>query len=212
MFITLEGVEGSGKSTLSSSLASAIEKNGDATVLLTRQPGATPVGKQIRQILLDTKNTSLVPRAELFLFAADRAQHVEEEIRPSLARGEVVICDRYIDSTIAYQGYGRGLDIKMLNELNALATGGLNPDLTLLLDLDPKLGLERARNRELDGATQWSRFEADELAFHQRVRDGFLKLATAERTRFVVIDASVGKDEILKSALSAVTNHLRTRC
>jgi dTMP kinase len=202
MFITLEGIEGSGKSTQLRRLADYLRQRGK-TVLTTREPGGCPIADAIRQILLHPANTAMVPRAELLLYAAARAQHVAEVIRPALERGEVVLCDRFLDATMAYQGYGRGLDLPLIEELNRLATGGLLPDLTLLLDMPAEEGLRRARRRNDLSATEEGRFEAEALEFHRRVRSGYLELAGRQR-RFRVIEASGAQDEVGRRIWDAV--------
>ncbi|MFN3430953.1 MAG: dTMP kinase [Candidatus Sericytochromatia bacterium] len=200
LFITLEGPEGAGKSTQLQLLGQWIESLGRA-VLATRNPGGTAIGQQIRQVLLDPANKAMVPMAELMLYAADRAQHVQEVVRPALAAGSVVICDRFGDSTLAYQGYGRGLDMTLLRALNEMATDGLRPDVTLLLDLPSEEGLARvARSRAID------RLEDEAIAFHHRLRDGYLALAAAEPDRFVKVDATQPAESVqqtLRAALAA---------
>ena len=200
MFLTLEGVEGSGKSTLAANLAGRLERAGHV-VLRTREPGGCSLGRDIRALLLDCGRTA-VPRAELYLFLADRAQHVEEVIRPALARGEWVLCDRYADSTIAYQGGGRGMDEGWLQRLNDDAVGGLWPELTFLLDLPEETGLERAmrRNAQSGLSEKEGRFEAESLAFHRRVRTAFLKRAQAFPARFVTLDATRTPEEVADAA------------
>ncbi|WP_299026973.1 dTMP kinase [uncultured Thermanaerothrix sp.] len=184
MFITLEGPEGSGKTTQAQELAKFLRQQG-YTVLATREPGGTSIGDQVRAILTDLQNAAMHPRTEILLFLAARAQLVEEVIRPALAQGHVVLCDRYADSTLAYQGYGHGVNLETLRALLAFATGGLVPDLTLLLDIDPEVGLQRRRR-----AGQWNRLDAYDLDFHRRVRQGYLELARQEPHRWYVVDAS----------------------
>ncbi|WP_295636995.1 dTMP kinase [uncultured Mailhella sp.] len=204
MFVTVEGVEGAGKSTLMNLLEHALETRG-ISFLRTREPGGCGLGASLRPLLLDVSN-ELDSRAELFLFLADRAQHVAETIRPALVRGDWVLCDRYADSTIAYQGYGRGMDVDRLQALNDYATGGLWPDRTLLLDLPVETGLARALARNgREGLTQSEgRFEAEELAFHQCIRDGFLARASRWPERFRVLDATLEPEELLRQALKAL--------
>ncbi len=194
MFITLEGIEGSGKTSQITTVVNCLTKAGFDCVT-TREPGGTSIGGQIRSILLNPDNTGLAPTAEMLLYTADRAQHLETVVRPALADGKAVVCDRYFDATLAYQGYARGLNREMILELHRLACKGLMPDFTLLLDLAPETGLARAWRR-IDSDAQnkrESRFEAEALAFHQRVRDGYLALADKDPRRFALIDA--GQDE-----------------
>lgn len=204
MFVTVEGVEGAGKSTLMNMLVREFERRG-LPFVRTREPGGCGLGAKLRPILLDVSST-LDSRAELFLFLADRAQHVAEVIRPALERGEWVLCDRYADSTIAYQGYGRGMDADRLQELNDHATGGLWPERTLLLDLPVEQGLQRARARNGREGLSLSegRFEAEEIAFHQRIRQGFLSRAARWPERFRVLDAELPPEDLLKAALGAL--------
>lgn len=183
-FITLEGPEGSGKTIQARTLADHLRAQGH-DALLTREPGGTSIGDQIRRVLGALDNTSMRPSTEFLLFSASRAQHVDEVIRPHLEAGGVVVCDRYYDSSLAYQGYGHGLDLHALREITRFATVGLAPDLTLLLDMEAETGLNRRRS---DG--NWNRLDSYELAFHRRVRQGYLKLAAAEPERWIVIDAS----------------------
>ena len=204
-FITIEGIEGSGKSTLIRGLAAVLESGGHE-VVCTREPGATEIGRALRSILLKAVDPAPGTLTEVFLFAADRAQHVTEVIRPALAAGKVVLCDRYTDSTLAYQGGGRGVDRGLLETMNELATSGLKPERVLLLDLDPEIGLRRARSRcEEEGTGEsWTRFEEEELAFHQRLRDCFLELAANEPGRFQIIDATLSPEELVASAMDGI--------
>jgi len=185
-FITLEGPEGSGKSTQVRLLADTLRNRG-YDVLLTAEPGGDAVAQEIRAIVLHSK-AKIVPEAELLLYLAARAQHVRHIINPALDEGKIVISDRYADSSFAYQGYGRGIDIESLRCLNDFATSGLKPDLTILLDVPVELGLKRQQDR--------NRFEAESVEFHQRVRNGFLKLAKQEPDRWVTIDASKEIEEV----------------
>ena len=185
MFITLEGPEGAGKTTQLRPLADFLRGCG-YDVVTTREPGGTAIGDQIRHVLHDTVNVAMSPTAEVLLYAASRAQLVAEVIQPALAAGRVVLCDRYSDSTMAYQGYGRGLDRDALATLTAIATGGLRPDLTLLLDLDVERGLARRR----DEGEEMNRLDLEAIEFHRRVRAGYLALAAAEPARWQIIDAS----------------------
>ena len=210
LFVTFEGGEGSGKTTQLKALLAVLRRSGLETIE-TRDPGGTAVGKQIRELLLDREQVRMEAAAELFLYEASRAQLVAEVIRPALAQDRVVLCDRFCDSTVAYQGYGRGLDLTLIAELNAVATGGLAPDLTFLLDLEPGQGLERAAQREQQLRQRQDRMERELLAFHQRVRDGYRAIAAAEPRRVVVIDGARGMTEIeddirrrVEAALTAV--------
>jgi dTMP kinase len=184
MFITLEGPEGSGKSMQICEMAEFLRGQGKQ-VLTTREPGGTFIGDQIREVIMRMDNTMMSPRSEILLFCAARAQIVEEVIRPTLEQGVIVISDRYADSTLAYQGYGHGLDLDTLKLILRFATGGLIPNLTLLLDVDVEEGLKRRRI----GGGEWNRLDAQQLAFHQRVRQGYLKMAAEEPARWRVIDA-----------------------
>jgi len=234
-FVSIEGVEGAGKSTLRTRLCDALEAL-EVEVVITREPGATVLGQTVRSLVLDPKNQNLHPLTELMLFAADRSQHLEEVIRPALDRGALVLCDRYIHSTLAYQGYGRGLNLKSLNSLNEFVTQGLKPDLVLLLDLDPEVGLQRAQQRSrkasgtftaeelqaaangdsslLDSGGQvdsgWTKFEQQKLDFHQRVRNGFLDLAQDPTNNMLKLDASASPEELSQKALQAIQKRLGT--
>lgn len=223
VFVTIEGVEGSGKSTLRARLLAEAEKLW-SPVMVTREPGATEIGRTIRSMLLDPNLKRPCPKTELFLFCADRAEHVEEVIRPSLMRGELVICDRYIHSTLAYQGFGRGMELDGLLSLISLSTDNLQPDLVLLLDIDPENGLNRVNKRVesaglashtvtevLDrnaighqGDRAITRFEQEDLSFHKSVREGFLALSKLEPKRFAVINAARTADEVFKEAFAAL--------
>lgn len=210
-FITFEGIEGSGKTTQIARLASRLEAGG-LPVLTTREPGGCAIADAIRAILLDADNSALVPKAELLLYAAARAQHVEEVIRPALAAGQVVLCDRFTDATLAYQGYGRQLSLDLIDELNRLASSDLTPDLTLLFDLPVETGLERAMRRIAGCAgPAEDRFEQESVAFHQRIRQGYLQLAKEQPERFRVIDAATGPDRVAGDILTAVQAFFREK-
>ena len=183
MFITLEGPEGSGKSSQIGLLAAFLRQRGYG-VVQTREPGGTPIGDQIRACLHDVNNVAMTAVTELLLYSASRAQHVAELIRPALAQGQVVLCDRFADSSIAYQGYGRGVDLDELHFLTRIATQGLRPDLTLLLDIDVARGLARRQT----GGDEMNRLDLETLTFHERVRQGYHALAAAEPDRWVVVD------------------------
>ncbi|PIQ28503.1 dTMP kinase [bacterium (Candidatus Blackallbacteria) CG17_big_fil_post_rev_8_21_14_2_50_48_46] len=204
LFFSFEGGEGAGKSTQIERLAAWLRGQG-RTVLMTRQPGGSDYGRRIRSLILEHHpHEVLAPRAELFLYLADRAHHVDSVIRPALERGEVVLCDRYADSTLAYQGYARGLDLAELTTLNRIATGGLQPVQTFWLDLDPVLGHERIGVR-----ASKDRLESEALEFHQRVRAGYAALAEAEPQRWCRIDASGTLDTVYDSLQSQLENWLK---
>lgn len=197
MFITLEGIEGSGKGTVLARLVELLRARGEDPVV-TREPGGSRLGKDIRAMLLDTRNSDLVPEAELFLYLADRAQHVCTVILPALEAGKTVISDRYADSTIVYQGYARGLGPEKMFRLNDLAVRSTWPDLTVVLDLPARVGLERARKRNLEQglADKEGRFEAESLNFHEAVRQGYLDWAGAHPGRIRVVDATGSPEEV----------------
>lgn len=206
MFITFEGSDGSGKSSQHALLVDFLKMQG-YPVLATREPGGTPIGEQVRLILSDLDNTAMHPRSEILLFQASRAQLVEQVIRPHLAAGGVVVCDRYADSTMAYQGYGYQLvPLELLASIVQFATGGLKPDLTLLLDLDVKEGLQR-RARGGD----WNRLDAYDLAFYQRVRQGYLEMAHAEPGRWTIIDAGQPQDPVQETIRAVVLERLERK-
>jgi dTMP kinase len=207
-FITFEGIEGSGKSTQIAMLANYLTARGVRHVL-TREPGGTLIGDQVRKILLDPVNRALDPAAELLLYAASRAQHLREIIIPALADGTVVLCDRFSDATLAYQGYGRGLDIGMINALDRIVTAGLRPDLTLLFDIEAAPGIARARGRNHSrGLETEARFENEELAFHERVRQGYLTLVMQEPERIRIVDASSSPEAVQAKVRQIVDERL----
>ncbi len=203
MFITFEGPEGSGKTHQLAVLADYLRAQG-YSVLTTREPGGTPIGDQIRAILSDVKNTEMRPRTEILLFQASRAQLVDQVILPSMQEGKIVLCDRYADSTIAYQGYGHRVDLVRLQQIVEFATGGLKPDLTLLLDVDVKVGLQRRAS-----AGDWNRLDAYAVEFHQRVREGYHQLVQKETQRWVVIDAGQPFDAVQQQIRAAVLDRLK---
>lgn len=202
MFITLEGPEGSGKSHQISGLADFVRERG-YEVLTTREPGGTAIGDQVRQVIMNMKNTEMDPRTEVLLFCSARAQLVDQVIRPALSRNVVVLSDRYGDSTLAYQGYGHGLDLAALRLVLGFATGGLKPDLTLLLDVDVVEGLRRRRQ----SGGEWNRLDAYEVQFHQRVRNGYHELASSEPERWRVIDANASP-EMVQSSIRQVVGQM----
>jgi dTMP kinase len=203
MLITVEGVEGSGKSTQCRRLVESLRARG-LDVVLTREPDGTPMGAALRR-LFETAGPTPVPLAQVFLFMAARQQHVAEVIHPALSRGALVLSDRYTDATLAYQGFGQGVDLETIRDLNVLATGGLVPDLTLVLDLEPAVGLARIRDRSLDA------FEKMDLAFHRRVREGYLEIARTDKRRVVVLDAEQDADVLYLAVAAAVDERLLRR-
>jgi dTMP kinase len=205
MFITLEGPEGSGKSSQLPDLAEFLSGQG-WEVLTTREPGGTPIGDQIRQILMRLDNQELHPRTEILLFLASRAQLVEQVIKPALREGKLVLCDRFGDSTLAYQGYGHGLNLDTLRTMLDFATDKLKPDLTLLLDVDVETGLQRKRKED-----EWNRLDAYALAFHQRVREGYHELCRQEPERWRVIDAMQPKEAVQLALRQAVMQFLQEK-
>ena len=206
-FITFEGVEGCGKTTQIKLLSELLTTRGIITVL-TREPGGCPIADKIRAILLDAENRAMAPLAELMLYAAARAQHVTEVISPALTAGKIVLCDRFCDATVAYQSFGRGIDRSIIDTLNTQACQGVSPDLTVLVDCDPSVGLERARRRiEATSGPREERFELEELAFHHRVRDGYRQLAADQPERFLIIDGS----DSIENIFATISTQLLTR-
>jgi len=203
MFFTVEGIEGSGKSTLLGSLSDRLRARG-FEIFATREPGGTPIGDTIRALFLE-RSVEIAPLTEALLVNAARAQHVADRIRPELAAGRIVLCDRFVDSTLAYQGYGRGVDLALLQELCDAATGGLAPALTLLCDVPLETSRSRTRSRGLPA----DRLESEDDAFHRRVRDGFLDLARGDR--YCVLDGTLAPEEVLERALRAVDARLAGR-
>ena len=205
LFITFEGGEGCGKSDQAKALYKRLSQLG-IPALLTHEPGGTPLSKKIRGWLKQEENTRISPLAELLMFNASRAQLIDEVIHPELKKGRVVICDRYVDSTTAYQSYGRGLDLQMVTAINNVASRGLKPDLTILLDTSAEEGLARKK-----GKARRDRFEQENIAFHRRVRKGYLELAAQEPERWLKIDASQSKEEIAEIIWQKVSQLLSQR-
>ncbi len=207
-FITIEGVDGSGKSTQIRMLNAYLQQRGFDTIV-THEPGGTEIGEQIRKIILDTSHGSMTGLTEVFLYTAARTQHVSEVIMPALQAGKMVICSRFFDSTVAYQGYGAGLDLLDLAEINRIAVGTLVPDLTLIFDLDPEQGLERvsARNENIAGEMK-DRMEQKNIDFHRRVRKGFLALADQHQDRIRMVDASGEEWEVFSRTQRFVDEYL----
>jgi dTMP kinase len=205
MFITLEGPDGSGKTSQMAGLAEFLKDQG-YDLIATREPGGTEIGDQIRKVLFNLDNKAMNPRTEILLFQSSRAQIVEEVIRPALNAGKVVLCDRYADSTFAYQGYGHGVEMNTLREIVQFATGGLTPDLTLFLDVEASEGLKR-RNKGGD----WNRLDDYSLDFHRRVRAGYAEMIAAEPERWVVIDAARKPEQVAKDLQAAALERLQAR-
>ena len=205
MFITLEGIEGSGKTTQIEYLVAFLEKKGNLCVT-TREPGGTVIGNKIRAILLDPACKDMDAKTELLLYMADRAQHIHSLIKPSLAAGKTVLCDRYFDATVVYQGYARGLDIELIKNLHSTLFEDLKPNITILLDLPPQVGLQRAWKQLNNGqrSNKEGRFEEEKLEFHQRVREGYLELANAEPDRFHIVDAAQDERKVQDSILKII--------
>ncbi len=213
MFITFEGIEGCGKTTQIKRLAKRLQENG-IRFISTLEPGGTRIGQDIRRLLLDSRNSHLSPMAELILYAADRAQHVEEIIRPALEQGKWVICDRFFDATVAYQGAGRGLDMDLIMTLNSKVTKGLRPDITLLLDCPPEMGIERALKRNNASMEDGQdRFEREKMEFHTKVRNAYLQISRNEK-RFSVINAALPEDKVEEEIFRVImpyTEDLKSR-
>ena len=208
--ITFEGGDGSGKTTQMKRLEGHLTSKGKSC-LLTHEPGGTELGKWIRKVIVEGGRGEVANEMELFLYLADRAQHIREVIRPAMEEGKIVLCDRFTDSTLAYQGYGRGFDLELLQRMNQLASGGLQPDLTLLLDCAPETALSRARRRteeQSPGGSHGDRFESQNLEFHERVRGGFLEIARAEPKRIVVLDTSATAEEVHEKIKKIVDERL----
>ncbi len=204
MFITLEGPEGSGKTTAVEEAVIKLKQLG-YEIVRTREPGGTPISEEIRNVILDKKNIDMDPRTEALLYAASRRQHLVEKVWPALKEGKIVICDRYLDSSLAYQGGARGLGIEEVLNINLFATENTWPDLTLLFDIDPEIGLKRISinaNREVN------RLDLEKLEFHKKVRETFLLLAKKYPDRYVIINASKSKDEVAKDTMNAILNRL----
>ena len=209
MFITLEGGEGAGKTTQILHLAEWFQRRGTSCIL-TREPGGTPLGKSIRALLLNPENQGMAAETELMLYMADRAEHVHKVILPALTAGRTVLCDRFFDATLVYQGAARGLPLERLVQLHRLVLGGLRPQLTLLLDLPPEVGLSRARGQLAKGARALteSRFEHEAIEFHRRVREGYLNLARQEPDRFRILDAALDEERVQAEIRTAVDNFI----
>ena len=204
LFITLEGPEGSGKTSAIKIVKEALEKEGHQ-IVMTREPGGTPISEQIRNVILDKNNTAMDYRTEALLYAASRRQHLVEKVWPSVKEGKLVICDRYLDSSLAYQGYARGLGIEDILNVNMYATEGTFPDLTLLFDLPPEIGLARI-NANAD--REVNRLDLEKMSFHEKVRNGYLDLAKRFSKRYVIIDATQPLEKVASDALKAIKERL----
>ena len=204
MFITLEGPEGSGKTTAVEAAVKALEAKG-YQIVRTREPGGTPISEQIRNVILDKSNTAMDPRTEALLYAASRRQHLVEKVWPALKEGKIVICDRYLDSSLAYQGGARNLGVDNILNVNLFATENTYPDLTLLFDITPEEGLKRIA---ANASREVNRLDLEKLEFHHKVRDTFLALAKRYPERFVIIDASKSREEVAKATLDAIMSRL----
>ena len=204
LFITFEGPDGSGKTTQAQMLAEYLQRRGMA-VLHTREPGGTAISEQIRDVILSTRNQSIQHETEALLFSAARAQIVSELIRPALAAGKIVVCDRYADSTMAYQGYGLGLDLEALRAITRFATGGLVPDMTFYIDVPAEIGLTRRQRGETN------RLDQKDLAYHARVREGFLKMAKEEPQRWIVVDGTQPVDQVQQEIRKKLEEKLEGR-
>lgn len=208
LFITLEGIDGSGKSTQRELLARELRQRG-LDVVVTREPGGTAIGEGVRALLVSDASVHIAPTSELLLYVAGRAQHVAELIKPALDAGRIVISDRYTDSTVAFQGYGRGLDLETIAELNRIATGGLVPDLTIVFDVDPALARARKGSQPVGGLL--GAFDEQHAEFHARMRQGYLKMSKAEPTRVRVVDASGAAEETHSRVMELVLPMLENR-
>ena len=204
MFITLEGPEGSGKTTAVEQAVKKLEAMG-YQIVRTREPGGTEISEQIRNVILDKNNTSMDPRTEALLYAASRRQHLVEKVWPAIKEGQIVICDRYLDSSLAYQGGARGLGIDNILNINQFATEGTFPDLTLLFDIDPEIGLARINS---NASREVNRLDLEKLEFHKMVRNTFLSLAKRYSDRFVIIDASQSREKVAEATIEAILSRL----
>lgn len=205
MFITFEGGEGAGKSTAIKRIVERLTTNG-YEIVLTREPGGTPIAEEIRNVILDRKNTNMDPRTEALLYAASRRQHLVEKVIPALKEGKLVLCDRFLDSSLAYQGGARGLGIDNVYNMNLFATEGMLPDLTILFDIEPELGLQRiAANSQ----REVNRLDVEKMTFHNKVREGFHELAKKFPERIVIVDASKTADEVFEDAYAAIEKRLK---
>lgn len=210
LFITFEGLEGAGKSTQAKLLADHLTEAG-YPVTLVREPGSTPVGEALRGILADQEYDDMSPLTEVFIFAAARAQLVDQVIRPQLGEGTIVICDRFTDATLAYQGYGRGVHHTQIREISDICSWGVHPDLTFLLDVEPALGLGRVRTRSVETLTKMDRFETLDMGFYEKVRDGYMTIAHDEPFRFRVLDGSNDQEQLAHRIAELAMDEVKKR-
>ena len=208
-FITLEGIEGSGKTTQIRALTAWLRKKRRA-VVLTREPGGTPFADRVRALLLNSRDKGLTPSMELFLYESARKDHLKEVIEPALKKGRIVLCDRFTDATLAYPGHGRGLSLKMIEDMNQIATHGLKPHLTVLFDLPAEIGLGRAKGRisKIKKGNKEDRFEREALSFHRRVREGYLTLARKEKRRFHILNANQSRHDVFRELCRTLEKYL----
>lgn len=205
LFVTFEGGEGSGKSTAIKSLVEKLKQEG-FDILLTREPGGTPISEQIREVILNKQNTNMDPVTEAYLYAASRRQHVVEKVRPALKEGKLVLCDRFLDSSLAYQGGARGLGFDMILDINKHAIDGLFPDVTIFFDLKPEIGLARIN---ANSGREINRLDVEKMEFHLKVREAFLSLAKIYPDRYAIIDASKSPEEVVEEAYDAIKAKLK---
>lgn len=202
LFITIEGPDGAGKSSLVRRLQKAIQEETDRPLVMTREPGGSDIAEEIREILLNPVHTKMDARTEALLLAAGRRQHVVEKIRPALSRGDIVLCDRFVDSSIAYQGQARGIGVEEVKAINAFAIEGLNPDLTIYLDVEAEVGLSRIRDKKSNRSQD--RLELEAVTFHEEVRTGYAQLISQEPERFSIIDASQAEEKVFEDTWAVI--------
>lgn len=205
LFITFEGPDGSGKTTIAALVAEAL-KNKEIDVVLTREPGGIEIAEQIRKIILDPKNTVMDERTEALLYAAARRQHLIEKVLPALKENKIVICDRFVDSSLVYQGVGRGIGIDKVYEMNLFAIEGIMPDFTIFFDIDPKLGLERTKK---DHKRTLDRLDLEDISFHQKVYDGYMEVVERFKERIICIDASKSVEEVKREVINLIEDYLQ---
>ena len=208
IFITLEGPDGSGKTTALQAIIRALPAYTDKKIVTTREPGGSPIAEKIRTIILDPDHTEMDPRTEALLYAASRRQHLVEKVIPVLEQGDLVLCDRFVDSSIAYQGHARGIGEAGIFQINDFATGGIQPDLTLYIDISPEEGLRRIQKNQ--DSRENNRLDRETLVFHEKVREGYLQLLDQHPDRIVKIDGSQTSEEVAKSCIDHITKYLST--